>query len=901
MPSDRPSPPAPDPAPNPPPNEPTWRRYLRFWRADPEGDVNDELRFHLESRVTENLAAGMPPEEARRAAAERFGDVDAVERSLASLTRERETFGRRVAWRQVIGQDFRYAVRQLARNPAFTAVAVITLALGIGANTAIFSAVYSVLLRPLPYAHADRLVELRERTGPRDDYGMNVTAGNYDVWRARSPQFAALGAYWYGSFTLTGVGAPQRIMAFDASADYWRALYIPPVLGRYFGTAEDRPGAPNVVVLSYAFWATTFASDPHVVGRTILLSGNAYTVIGVAPAAYALTSSAPDVVVPLALTAVQRAEHTDHELTVIGLVRDGVAIDDAASRLSAVQHELAHEYPRGGIDGGIVALPLRESVVGAVRPMMLVLFGAVGLVLLIACGNVMNLLLARAAVRRKEVAIRSALGAGRRRLIAQLLTESLLLAGLGGVAGVAVAALGLRALLRVSPTNVPRLSDATLNAPVLAFAALVALVCGVVFGVWPALRATRLDLQQALREGSRDATMVVRGSMRTLLVIAEVSLALVLLVGAGLLVRSAIALQHVAPGFDPNNLLVAGVALPEARYPSDSAVNAGFERIAAAVQSLPGAASVALVNRVPIDVLGMDCTVWPEGSTIGDPNGVDANVRAATGNYFATMRMPLLRGRTFGPADVAGGPRVVIINQYLAHRLFGDADPIGRHIVQCAGGPPVWREIVGVVGNVRARGLAEPPPGEVFYPIPQLSNRGMAVVIRTTVPPTSLAPAVRSAVAGVDPELALSRVGTMDDIIARSMATPRFTTNLLVLLGLTGLVLAAVGIYGIIAYFVSQRAHEIGVRMALGASRRGVSLMVLRQGLVLAGAGVAIGLVASAAATRALAGMIYGVGTRDPVTFLGVAAVLLVVAALASLVPAHRATRLDPLEALRGG
>ena len=881
------------------PNEPRWRRYLHFWRPDPQGDVRDELQFHLEARVAENLAAGMSAEEARRVAAERFGDVTAVEQSLASLTRERETIERGVAWRQVIGQDLRFAVRQLARNPVFTGVAIITLALGIGANTAIFSAVYSVLLRPLPYARADRLVDLRE--GSQGGGSMNVTAGNYDVWRQRSPQFSALGAYWYGSFTLTGLGAPQRLFALDASADYWRALYIPPLIGRYFGAAEDQPGAPNVVVLSHALWASTFASDRHVVGRAITLNGNAYTVIGVAPAAYALTPTAPEIWVPLALTPEQRAEHADHELTVVGLLRDGALMPDAIRELSAVQRELAHDYPRGGIDGSIVARPLRDSVVGAVRPMMLVLFGAVGLVLLIACGNVMNLLLARASVRRKEVAIRSALGAGRKRLVAQLLTESVLLAGLGGVAGVAVAALGLRALLRVSPPGVPRLGEATLDAPVLLFAAIVALACGVAFGVWPALRATRVDLQQALREGSRESTAVVRGSMRTLLVIGEVSLALVLLVGAGLLVRSAIALQRVPPGFDPNGVLVAAVALPAARYPTDSSMTAGFERIAAAVQSVPGAASVALASRVPIAQFGMDCSARREGTTPDDGSGVDANMRSVTGNYFGTMRTPLLRGRTFGIADGAGAAPVVVINQSLARRLFGDADPIGRRITHCSGDAPVWRAVVGVVADMRASGLENPPPNEVFYPVAQLPLPAMSLVIRSPLPPASLAPLVRRAVAGVDPELAVSGVATMDEIITRSMATPRFTTALLVLLGLTGLALAAVGIYGIIAYFVSQRAHEIGVRMALGATQRGVSLMVLRQGLALAGAGVVIGLAASVATTRALAGMVYGVGTRDPVTFLVVAGLLLLVAGLASVVPAHRATRLDPLEALRGG
>ncbi|HEY7877606.1 MAG TPA: ABC transporter permease [Gemmatimonadaceae bacterium] len=861
-----------------------------------------ELRFHLESRIAETVAARMTPDDAGREARARFGDVDQITRSLRSLTREPESTVRRTAWRQSVGQDLRYALRQLLRAPRFTAIAVFTLALGIGANTAIFSVVYSVLLRPLPYAHADRLLRLRERNGPRDDQGMVVTFGNYAVWRDRARSFAALGAYAYGGFTLTGVGEPQAVPALRASADYWTALYIPPVLGRYYARDEDAPGAPPVVVLSQGLWASTFASDPRIVGRTITLSGVPYTVVGVAPAAYSLTPQAPAIWVPLAITPAQLAEHADHELSVVGRVRDGITAGAAVAELARIETALARDYPHGNFDGAIVATPLRDALVGPVRPLLVILLNAVGLVLLIACGNVMNLLLARGAVRQKEVAIRCALGAGRGRLIAQMLAESLLLAGAGAVAGLAIAALGVRVIVAASPPGVPRLYEAAIDGPVLVFTMLLAIACAVAFGLLPALRATRLDLQQTLRGGGRTSTGAMRAGVRAALVIAEISLSVVLLVGAGLLVRSAIALQHESPGFDPRNLLVLGTRLPPARYGSDTAIVAAYGQIAAIVRAVPGVQSAALVSRIPIGDGGYDCPAYAEGTAPGDNTGVDANFRSATGNYFATIADPLLRGRTFLSTDVAGSVPVVVINRGLAHRLFGDTDPLGKRITHCSGGPgerTVWHEVVGVTGDMRANGLADQPPNEVYYPAAQVAEARMTIVVRGAVPAATLAPAIRRAVSSIDSQLAVSGVATMDEIIGQSLAVPRFATMLLVLLGATGLVLATVGIYGLIAYFVSQRAHEIGVRLALGASGRRVLAMVVRQGLVLAIAGVGLGLVVALAATRVLSSLLYAVGARDPFTFVTVAALLLLVAIAAAAIPARRAAQLDPLDALR--
>ena len=880
-----------------------WRRYLRFWRPDPAADVADELRFHLESAVAEYVAGGMSPAGARAEAERRFGNIAGITSTLHHLTHERE---RAMAWRDrwdTVRADLRFALRQLRRSPGFTAVAVLTLALGIGANSAIFSVVYGVLLRPLPYAHAERLLDLRERFGPAGRGGMVVTFGNFAVWQQEARSFEAIGGYTWGGGTLTGAGDPRVVSLLRASASYWKALYIPPVLGRYFGAAEDRPDAPHVIVLSYALWQTAFAADSSIIGRPIMLSGEPYTVIGVAPAGYALRPQSNDAWVPLALTQAQVAEHSDHELSVVGLVRAGVPAERAVAELTRIEARLATEYPHSYFDGGIVARPLRDSVVGPVRALLLILFGAVGLVLLIACVNVASLLLARAAVRQKEVAVRSALGAGRGRIVAQFLAESLLLALAGAAAGIGVAIVGIRLLVSNNPLGVPRLQEAALDAPVLALTVLLALLCGVAFGLFPALRASRPDLQRALREGSRQDTGSVRQGVRSALVVLQVSIAMVLLLGAGLLVRSALLLQRVPPGFDTHNLLVAGLGLPSSRYPTDTAVAQRYAEIQRAVAALPGVASVALVSRIPIGAFGADCGAFRrEGSAPNDGSAVGANVRTATGNFFETMHIPLLRGRSFLSSDVPGAPGVVMVNRRLAHELFGSEDAIGRRIgcQGASGTEPSWSTIVGITGDLHASGLAADIQDEVYYPATRRMPNSMYLVLRGTVPVTTLTPAIRHAIASLDPLLPLSGVRTMDDIVRQSLATPRFTSALLTCLGGIGLLLAVIGIYGVIAYVVAQRTQEIGIRMALGASTGRVVGMVVRQGLALALAGIAIGAAASLLFSRVLASQLYGVSPRDPLTFVIVALLLAVVATAASFAPARRAARVDPLAALRG-
>jgi putative ABC transport system permease protein len=577
-----------------------------------------------------------------------------------------------------------------------------------------------------------------------------------------------------------------------------------------------------------------------------------------------------------------------------------VPAERALAELTGVETELAKDHPHSLFDGGIIAEPLRDSVVGPVRPLLLILLGAVGLVLLIACVNVANLLLARGAVRRKEVAVRSALGAGRGRIVGQLLTESLLLSLGGAIIGLGVAAFGVRFLVRNNPLGVPRLEEATLNGPVIAFATILALACGIGFGLLPALRVSRLNLQQTLRDGTRTDIATLRNRLRAALVVAQVSLAMVLLIGAGLLVRSALLMQRVVPGFDTRNLLVTGINLPTARYPSDTLAAARLDQILMTVASLPGVSSAAYVTIMPMTGWGTDCNFRREGSTERD-GSFNANARVASLGYFETLRIPLLRGRSFTAADGGDAPNVVVINRRLAHELFADDDPIGKRITcsSVSAEHPSWETVVGITGDLHARGLGEEVRDEVYAPMAQSKQRSMTLVVRGALPVTTLAPSIRRAVAAIDPLLPLSGMRTMAEIIDRSLATPRFTSQLLSALGLLGLVLAVIGIYGVIAYFVAQRTNEIGVRMALGADTTRVIAMVVRQGVVLAAVGIAIGAVISMFVSTSLEKLLFGVGARDPMTFTVVAALLAAVSIVASFIPARRAARIDPLEALR--
>lgn len=801
-----------------------------------------------------------------------------------------------------IRKDVLFALRQLGRTPAFTSVALLTLALGIGANTAIFSVVYSVMLKPLPYTNADRILYLQE-SGNRGPYG-NVTFGNWNDWRTRSTTFDAIGATWgMPALTLTGAGDPAPIQTSLASAAFWKAMYIPAVAGRYFSEAEDRDGAAPVVVLSYALWRNRFSADRSIIGRPVTLSGRSYTVLGVASPDYILYPPAEKVWLPLAPPAWRFQDHTDHELTVYGLVRRGVSSDHAIAELSRIQTSTATANPGLQIATGVVGRPLADAVVGPQGELLYTLLGAVGLVLLIACANVANLLIARATVRRGEIAIRSALGASRGRIVRQLLIESALLGLVGGALGVLVAVAGVRFLV-TSPIALPRLAGSSVSLPVLIFTLALSLGCALVFGLLPALRATRFDLQQSLRDGGRVGIGDVRQRVRSILVIGEMCLTQVLLIGAVMLIRSALVVQSTSPGFSSNNLLAANVMLPTSRYKTQDEREAVFQQIENGITGIPGVEGVGRTIIAPIHGGGYDCPAFREGMTPLDPSAVDANVRTANAQYFQTLGVRLLRGRFFTRADGGEAPPVAIVNHTLARRLFGDSDPIGQRVANCASRQDStrrWHEIIGVVDDVRSRGLTEEPPAELYYPTAQFAMAQTAFVIRGKVPVTTLLPAIRRAVSTVDPQLALAQVETMDQAIGDSLAVPHFLMWLLVLLAGTGAVLATVGVYGLVTYFVTQRRRELGIRLALGATGSSIQWMLVRQGLILGVAGVVFGSAIGLQVSRFLGSFVYGIGDHDPFTFVVVSALLCLVTVAASYFPARGVADVDPLEALRMG
>ncbi len=880
---------------------PAWRRYARFLRRNPTRDVDEELEFHLQSTIDELVSSGLSRDAARMAARRKFGDVDRIGETLYTLSRQRERTMRRMEWWQTIKQDLVFGLRQLRKTPGFTAAALVTLALGIGANSAIFSVVYSVMLKPLPFANSNRIITIEERTGVNHN---SATFGNYAVWRDRAHSLAVIGAFWGGgSRTMTGRGDPTPITTLSTTGSFWNVEFIPPVLGRYFTTDEERDSAMPVAVLSEALWHTHFGGDSSIVGKQITLNGTDLTVVGIAPQDHTIGWPAELIWVPMKVPAARWNDHSDHELTVHALVKPGVTIEQATRELSAIERGLAKQYPNSGFEDVLVR-SYTEDMVGPInRTLLLTLLGAVTLVLLIACANVANLLIARAKARRAEIAIRGALGASRGRIVGQLLIESLMLSVGGGLLGLLVAWAGLRFLV-TSPAAMARLRDSTLNLPVVLFTFGVAVTCSLLFGLLPAIRAARTDLQQTLRDGGREASVTARDRVRGLLVVGELCLVQVLLVGAVLLIRSSMLLQSVEPGFVTDNLLITNILLPPRKYGAPGALEAGFIKLDAAIAAIPGVKSVGRTSLAPVQYGGAwNCNAMRPGSNGNDKGAVEANMRGANAGFFGSIGEPVIRGRAFNNTDVADGPPVAIITRGLAHDLYGDADPVGQLITSCASATdegPVWRTIVGVVGDTRARGRAEEPPREMYMPSTQWQqNYQMSYLVRGSVPVSTLLPSIRRAVNQVDPDLALANTATMDAAFAKLQSLPRFTMWLLILLGGTGLALALVGVYGVIAYLVAQRTHEFGVRMALGAQGGALQWMVVREGIVLAAIGVVVGTTVAMLLARFLEALLFGVTPRDPLTYGVVAIGLAAVAGLASYLPARRAMRIQPVEALR--
>ncbi len=879
----------------------------RFWQPSLSREVDDELEFHLEMRVRELVSQGMTPAEARAEARRRLGDLPNMRRRLLQLGRERNRTMKRGEWLAELRQDVAYGFRTLARNPGFTAIALLTLGIGIGATTAIFSAVNAVILRPLAIPDVDRVMLVSELF---EGQPSNASVGNMVDWQEANraqPTFAGLGAIVWSNFALGG-DQPERVLGARVTAEYFAVMGVSPLEGRVFDAAEDVPGAARVVVLGHRLWQRRFGGELSVVNRVIQLNGQPYTVLGVMPASFDFTNGTEELWVPAAFTPEQRAQHDEHYLTVYGRLRPGVTLQAAQAMLVSVQRVLNQRYRNANGNRLVQLDPMMRQFIGDARGQLLLILGAVVLVLLIACANVANLLLARGAARGRELAIRASIGAGRARLVRQLLAESGALALSGAVIGIGVAWIVVRTLVVAAPASVPRLEQARLDPVTLGFAVLLALGSTLLFGLAPALRTARTDLQDVLRTGHSKQAGARKDWLRQGLVAAEVAFALVLLVGASLLVRTAIHLQRLDPGFDPKGLISARVALPADSYGPPETARRAFETVLEYLTASPGVRRAALSTQVPMGPGGGSNGLIAEGKPLVSESAVDSRMRLVSPGYVATIGLRLKRGRDLTAEDRAGVPRAMLVNETLARRLFPGQDPIGKRVLCCEGPPddPRWKTIVGVVGDTRSQGPDQVVQPEFFLPIAQAPDaawtwisRTMSLVARADGDPLALAPAMREALRRMDPSLPLYRVETMETSLSNALAPGRFRTMLLGSLAGIGLVLALVGIYGVVTYQVTRRRAEIGVRMALGASPGAVLRMVVGQGLRPVLAGTAVGVLGALAASRLLSAWLRGVSPNDPLT-LGAAAVTLVaVAALASFVPARRATRVDALEAIR--
>jgi putative ABC transport system permease protein len=812
---------------------------------------------------------------------------------------------------ETLFQDLRYGVRMLLKSPAFTLVAVFALALGIGANTAIFSVVNAVLLRQLPYAQPERLVRLWGTNalqsvprGQSEFSDFNISPNDFADWRAQNHVFDSVAVFSsFGSVTLTGRDEPVRLRCPVVSPEFFSVLGVKPALGRFFLPEEEQVGKHRVVVLSYGTWQQRFGADPEIVGQTLTLNSSNFTIIGVAPKGFEHPRPNPTAepemwrALPLTLDA---GERNNHWLHAIARLKPGVTQAQAQAEMNVINGQLEQQYPDSNTGRGLRLGSLHEAMVGEMRPALSLLLGAVGFVLLIACANVANLLLARSSVRHREMAIRTALGASRLRIVRQLLTESLLLALLGGGFGLLIALWATDLFVGLSGGEIPRLSTISVDGRILGFTALVSLLTGVIFGLAPALDSSKPELNVSLKEGGRAATGLGRQRLRQLLIISEVALSLLLLVGAGLMMKSFWRLQHVELGFNPDNLLTMDISMPPSRYPDKDQAALFQERLLERLSALPGVTSAASTTVLPLSGANSCDGMTIEGRPTTPADMPCVEVRDSSPDYFRTMGIPLLRGRQLTGRDNKDAPPVVIVNEAFARSFFPGQDPIGHRINHSpADKPAVWREIVGVVGDVRHFGLDAEARPEFYEPQLQAPSLGTSIVVRSNSDLTGLAAAVRREVLAMDKDLPVYHLKTMQELISDAVAQPRFRTLLLLIFAAVALLLSGLGLYGVMSYWVTQRTREIGVRMALGAQPGDVLRLVVGQGMALAGLGVCLGLAAAFALTRLIHSLLFAVSATDPLTFTAVPLVLCVVAFLASYIPARRATRIDPMIALR--
>ncbi len=895
---------------------PDWKEVVRRRLAGSglapprEAEIVEELSQHLEDRYEQSLRGGATEEGARHAALLELTESDLLAQELRRVERperrETVTLGERRRANMFGGlwQDLRYGVRMLWKNPGFTVVAVVALALGIGANSAIFSVVNTVLLRPLPYKDPERLVMVWEdrtaRGYPRD----TPAPANFVDWREQNKVFEGMAAIATHSLNLTGTGEPERLEGKRVSASFFPLLGVEPLLGRAFSPEEDQPGGNRVVVLSHGLWQRRFGSDRGILGKPLILNGESHEVVGVMPQHFQFPTREDELWVPIAFTPQQAAARQSHYLLVIARTKPGVTVEQAQAEMSTIGARLQQQYPAANTDLGVAVVPLHEQVVGDIRPALLVLLGAVGFVLLVACANVANLLLARAAARQKEIALRVALGASRIRLVRQFLTESLLLAALGGVVGLLLSLWGVNLLKAFIPENISQARDIAIDGSVLGFTLLVSLLTGLIFGLAPVSQASNFNLNETLKEGGRDSVSGRRGNrIRSILVVAEVAVSLVLLIGAGLLINSFLRLRGVDPGFRADNLLTMRVVLPETKYPDQARRASFYAELVRRVESLPGVQSAAVTNWIPLVKQGDSSGISIEGQPDPGPGqNPSAVTRVVSPHYFQTMGIELLQGRQLNEQDRSDSPRVIVIGETMARKFWPGEDPLGKRVTM--GGPadaPIpWLEVVGVVRDVRQFELAAEPKPQMYVPFEQpVFFRPSHLVLKTSVEPGGLAAAVRKTVWEIDRDQPVSNIRTMGEVLSESIARQRFSMLLFGIFAAVALVLAAVGIYGVMSYSVAQRTHEIGIRMALGAQARDVLKLTVWRGLKLVLIGIVLGLAAAFALTRVMTSLLFGVSPTDPATLAVISVVLISVALLASYVPARRATKVDPMIALR--
>ena len=865
-------------------------------REDVINDIDREMRLHLQMQMDANIRAGMSPTEARANAMRSFGNFNrAVDAAY-------DVKGGGIF--ETLAQDIRYGARMLIKHKAFTSIAIITLALGIGANTAIFSVVNELLLRPLPYRDAERVVTVWEVT-PEGRHQNTTSRANFRAWREQNTSFQQMSAFTDQRVNLTGNGEPEELSVQFATPELFKIFGVEPLLGRTFLPDDD-----TVAVLSYGLWQRRFGGEPSVIGQSITLNSETFTIIGVMPPSFQFhikqrsgTGRPAELWSILPMPVGGGSNQRGRFLGTVARLKDGVSVDQAAAEMRTIEARLSDEVPEFNKNYTAEVLPLREQFFGNVRRPLWLMLGAVAFVLLIACANVANLLLSLATSREKEIAVRAALGARRVRIVRQLLTESLLLALLGSVLGLGFAWLGIKALVAISPRDLVSLQTVGLNVAVLAWTLGVSMLTGIIFGLAPALHVSRLNLNDSLKDGGKSESGQASGSrrLRNALVVSEIALAVVLLASAGLLIRSFIRLQQVDRGFVTDNILTMVIRLPEARYQTDPQLVQFFSSSLERVRQLPGVRSAGMVNFLPLyGGLGSNTGFKILGQPEPPPGqGPSTDVRVADSGYFPALGIPLLRGRNFSDSEQREAKHVVLINDAFARKHFPNQDPLGQRLDVAMFDKPTPAEIIGVVGNVRYDSLIDEAPPAVYFPHPDLAYPFMTLVVRTEGDPTAMAPAIQREIRALDPNQPLSDVRTMNQVMSEWVARSRFNTLLLGLFAGLATLLSAVGIFGVMNYSVALRTRELGLRLAVGAQPRQVLLLVLKQGLALTIIGVVLGLAAAFGLTRLLSGLLFGVAAVDVTTFASISLLLVIVSLLACYLPARRAMRIDPLRALR--